>query len=713
MISRRISAVLLAAAGLAGCGRGPRLRSPNAPVVLVSIDTLRADHLPAYGYKDVETPALDALRADSILFRNAYSQVPLTLPSHTSLMTGLLPAETGVRDNLGFRKSPKIATLASILKKRGYATGAAISTIVLTGESGMKDGFDLYDASIETTAPGMGLGRVQRAGGESAAILDRWIAGLPSTPFFAFLHLYEPHTPYEPPEPFRSRYAKSPYDGEIATADDIVGRFLASLKERGLYDRALVILLSDHGEGLGEHGEDEHGVFLYRETLHVPLMVKLPKSARAGTAVDDPVGLIDVLPTVLDVVRGGEAPPGARGLPLTRFLARDRPPVRRIFSETAFPRLHYGWSDLASLVDDRWHYIEAPRAEIYDLAADPRELRDLAAGLPGPFRAMKLEATRLRVARVEAPEAVDAEQAAKLASLGYIGSTAAPADAVNLPDPKEKAGSVRELKRAFGLLADGRTDEAIGSFRALLRAEPKMLDGWNGLAETYRRAGRTEEALAALKESARLSPGATELLLSIGSLALELGKTAEARAHAELALAGGSVFARELLASVAIAEKDYATALKETAEAERQNPERRLPRILEARALTKAGRVEDALRVIEDVGRSSADKKPIMTMHQTRADVLARLGREGEAEAEFQEELRLFPENAEAYQDLALLYASQGSAPKLYAALDRLLKARPGRPGRLAAAHVLDVVGDRAGATALRKEPVAERPGHT
>src|SRR5258706_112732 len=244
----------IAAAALA-CGRGrARLEFPKAPVVLISVDTLRADHLPAFGYSGVETPNLDALRKDGVLFTSAYSQVPLTLPSHTSLLTGVYPAETGVRDNLGFHRLPSVETLPALLKKHGYATGGAVSSIVLTGESGMKDGFDLYDDAIEATAPGLGLGAVQRAGADTEKALERWVASLPEGPFFAFLHLYEPHTPYDPPEPWKSRYSSSPYDGEIAAADDVVGRFVSFLKERRVYDRALVVFLSDHGEGLGDPG---------------------------------------------------------------------------------------------------------------------------------------------------------------------------------------------------------------------------------------------------------------------------------------------------------------------------------------------------------------------------------------------------------------------------------------------------------------------------
>lgn len=258
----RIVTLLLAAAG-AGCGRTPPA-AVRIPVVVVSVDTLRADHLPVYGYRGVQTPALDALGRDSIVFTNAYSNVPLTLPSHAALLTGLLPFENGVRDNIGFRLAPARRTLATLLQSASYATGAAVSSYVLRADRGLAAGFDYYDDSMPNNPTR------ERAGMESAAALAKWGGAVRDRPLFLFLHIYEPHAPYTPPEPFASRYASAPYDGEIAAADAAVGSFVDFLKRAGLYDRAILVFLSDHGEGLGDHGEEEHGVFLYREALRVP-----------------------------------------------------------------------------------------------------------------------------------------------------------------------------------------------------------------------------------------------------------------------------------------------------------------------------------------------------------------------------------------------------------------------------------------------------------
>jgi hypothetical protein len=262
-----LPALLIAACGGGRSSSGGATRSSNAPIVLVSIDTLRADRLPAYGYKGVETPAIDRLQRDAILFENAYSHSPLTFPSHASLLTGLLPPEHGVRNNIGYKLDAKHETLATVLRARGYATGASVSAFVLRRASGLDAGFDFYD-EVASARGAKAVGDVQRSGRETVARALEWLRGASGQPFFLFVHLYEPHTPWTPPEAERARYGAT-YEGEIAAADAAVGALLDGLRELGRYDDALVVLASDHGEGLLDHGEQEHGILLYREALHV------------------------------------------------------------------------------------------------------------------------------------------------------------------------------------------------------------------------------------------------------------------------------------------------------------------------------------------------------------------------------------------------------------------------------------------------------------
>jgi arylsulfatase A-like enzyme/Flp pilus assembly protein TadD len=708
-VSRRSWLVLLAATVLldgSGCRRGGDLVSPGAPVILISVDTLRADHLPAYGYRGVETPNLDAFRQDAVLFENAYSQVPLTLPSHTAIMTGLLPPQNGVRDNLGYALGPGPATIAGTLKEKGYATGGAVSTIVLSHATGVSRGFEFYEDNIEPNKVGQSISRVQRGGNDTQALLAEWVAGHSSKPFFAFLHLFEPHSPYEPPEPYLSRY-KLRYDGEIARADEIVGSFLKFLKGSGVYDRALIVFLSDHGEGLNDHGEDEHGVLIYREAIHVPLMVKFPKSARRGESVRAAVGLVDVFPTVAEVL-GIPAPAGLAGRSLVGALgpaggARAAEP-RRIYSETLYPRLHLGWSDLASLVDDRDHYIESPRPELYDLAADPGEKSDLAAGLPPAFRSMRAQLAGMALP-LQPPGNSDPEQMKKLAALGYISASTADLAKKDLPAPRDRIGAVAQLKEGFGALQGGRYADAVAVFGKLLKTEPGMTDVWQMYGEACMKLGREDEALAALLQAAKLSPLNPQVMMALSDYYLEIGNYEEARKHAEAAGDSGSTSPHENLARIALVKGDLDAAEREAQAALAKYPLRRIPHLMIARVRHDRGDYTSALAELDLAARpSSGDTTPLQNLNYLRGDSLARLGRDKEAEAAFQQEIRDFPANASPRAAIAFLYASQGREADARKALSDLVRDLHTPEAYFSAIKTYGILGDPKSAAELKAE---------
>jgi choline-sulfatase len=501
--ARALSVAALALALAGACGPRAAGRGTGVPVIVISVDTLRADHLPAYGYRGLATPNLDALRRDAVLFQNAYSHVPLTLASHATILTGRLPPDNGIRDNYGYSLSPKVLTLAAFLKAHGYATGGAVSAAVLARGSGLEQGFDFYDDDVHQG------GREEREGSRTEAALEAWIAGPRAAPPFAFLHLFEPHTPYEPPEPYRSRYPTSPYDGEIARADEIVGTWIGKLKSSGLYDRALVIFLSDHGEGLGDHGEREHGVLLYREAIHVPLFVKFPGNRGAGGSAAAPVGLVDLFPTVARAA-GLEVPAGLPGVPLDVPGEAEKTPGQReraIYSETLYPRLRLGWSDLASLVDARHHYIEAPRPELYDVVADPAEKRDLAPGLPPAFRSLRVALSRIARPFVAPSANDDPERARQLASLGYLTATSPDPGAARLPDPKDVIGLLDARHDFAALLARKNDAELIAACREFVARVPGALDVWRMLADALERKGDHAGAVQALESGLRGAAG--------------------------------------------------------------------------------------------------------------------------------------------------------------------------------------------------------------
>jgi arylsulfatase A-like enzyme/Flp pilus assembly protein TadD len=707
-----LPALLLLAAA---CGKGhATVKSyPSAPVVLVSIDTLRSDHLPMYGYTGVETPALAAFRNEAILFEKAYSHVPLTLPSHATVFTGQLPAVNGLRDNLGYRLDPKVPTLAEVLKKAGYGTGGAISCIVLSSASGIGRGFDFFEDAVEATRAYESLGYVQRPGRETEELLSTWLeAQPPEKPFFAFLHLYEPHTPYEPPEPWASRYKGREYDGEIAAADEVVGRFFDRLKKKGVWDRALVIVLSDHGEGLGEHGEDEHGLFLYRSALQVPLLVKLPGSANAGSSVATPVGLSDVFTTVVKAVglTGVTLPPDSDSL---LDVAAGRAGERRpLFAETLFPRIHFGWADTASLIDGVWHYIEAPKPELYDLGKDAGELQNLTAGLPPPFRKLRIEMEKRR-GGFSAPSKVDPEEAKKLASLGYL-SSGAPAPSGPLPDAKDEIGIVHELRNGWSALHAGRYAEAAAVFRKLLDQNPRMFDLWELYARALEKLGRNEEAIASLKKEIEIAPeSATRFFSTIANLCLRVGRVDEALEHARIAREHDDPAAEDVLVRIHLMRKEWDAAEAEAKAMLAARPTRRLPYLILARVAVQRNQLDRAWELVEKARppEGKHEEMAILNYHYLRGDILGRRDRPKEAEPEFLEEIRLFPENLEAYTALAALYASEGRFAEVREVVRTLVTKNPYPEAFTLGMKTLDVIGDRGGVEAVRRAAAARFPG--
>ncbi|HEY4639904.1 MAG TPA: sulfatase-like hydrolase/transferase [Thermoanaerobaculia bacterium] len=652
---------------------------PGAPVIIISIDTLRADHLPLFGYKAVETPNIDALRRDGILFTNAWSHVPLTLPSHVTLLTGTLPAENGVRDNIGYSLTSRGASLPEVLHANGYATGAAVSAYVLRGETGLRALFDDYDDEI-AFQPGSVLGDVQRPGAQTEGIAERWIAAHDRKPFFFLLHLFEPHSPYTPAEPFRSRFA-NPYDGEIATADAIVGTFVASLKKSGIYDRAVIVLLSDHGEGLGDHGEQEHGILLYRESLHVPLLLKLPKNAASNATVDSPVGLIDIMPTIASLTRT-KAPSGLRGVALTQLPAQPR----RIFSETMYPRLHLGWSDLRSLADATHHFIDAPRAELYDMQSDPGEKTSVVADQRRVFASFRSDIAQYP-RELQQPARIDPEQAKKLADLGYLTAQSSTSGA--LPDPKDHIADLATYEEASRALAGGQPKKAIASLRQVIARNPNFTDALQQLATAYEAAGQYNEAAETYRQVLSNNPAMTEVVaLSLGAVYLNLGRFDDARAHAQLAMNRNPGAAHLLLGRVAFAQNDFARADAEAREASRDKHVAAQAAMLNAETLVKRGRAAEAVALLEKQKVSGAQLP--RGFEAGRADALVHAGRIPAAESAFREEIRRFPHDSRAYGSLAAIYMLQGNVAAADAVMQELVTANPDRDSYDLASNLFD-----------------------
>ncbi|HEV7672294.1 MAG TPA: sulfatase-like hydrolase/transferase [Thermoanaerobaculia bacterium] len=706
--------VALAILALAACGGRDELgTAKGAPLIVISIDTLRSDRLPAYGSKRIETPAIDGLAGEGIVYERAYSHIPLTLPSHTSLLTGQLPVHHGVRDNIGYHfDAAKHPFLPRLLKAAGYATGAAVSSFVLRGETGLGDGFDFYEAGIELRT-GEALGRSQRPGGETAALALDWVGKQSDRPFFLMLHLYEPHTPYEPVEPFRSRYS-DPYDGEVATADSIVGKFLDGLKERGIYDRAVVILLSDHGEGLGDHGEQEHGILLYREALQVPLIVKLPKGRSGGRRVASPVGLFDVAPTILTLA-GIDVPKEIDGLPLPvaepdAAEAQSRS-SRPIYAETFYPRLHLGWSDLTSLIRDRFHLIDGPSPELFDLVGDPGEKADVLRTERRAYAEMRGALEKLKTPLAKPSEA-DPEAARQLAALGYLGGTSITDLDAALPDPRSRVASLAEFGEAMQAVAEQRFAEAVPKLTRLVAENPKMVDAWVGLGTALSRVGRLKDALAAYEKAMEVSGGSPQVALGTAKILLLMGRLDEAAKHAELGVKSSPVAARSLMAEIAEARGDLGAAEEQARKALAEGGSQAGPLVTLAQIQQKRGKAAEALatadKALAALARSGADHEGLQSL---RGDLLARLGRSDEAEKAFLDEIQKFSGSLTTYSRLATLYASEGKAQEAVAMLRRMTETNKSPAAYGQAVQTLRVLGDRQSAAALLRYAQSLFPG--
>jgi tetratricopeptide (TPR) repeat protein len=662
----RLLVTLALSAAAAACGREPSPialdRFRGAPIVLISIDTLRADHLAAYGYRAGSTPVIDRLASHGIVFDEAYSHCPLTLPSHASLLTGRLPPNHGVRDNIGYTIAPDEQTLALRLKAAGYATGGAVSSFVLRHQTGIGRGFDFFDDAMAVTGTGESLSETQRDGRLTVDALASWVDAQGTRPVFAFLHLYEPHAPYSPPA---SHAMAQPYDGEIAYADELVGRFLDRLTARGLLDRAIVVLVSDHGEGLGDHGEAEHGLLLYRESLRVPFIVRLPGSARGGTRIGSPVGLIDVAPTLLALA--GVTPEQSSGLDgesLAGPMASGRAPDRSVYSETMYPRLHFGWSDLASVVDGRYHYIRAPRPELYDMAADAAEHHDLARTKASTAASLAAWITRTTGGTAfVVPSATDDAARERLRALGYATSSPpAAASAESLADPKDKIATYETLRKVQRLAADGRDREVVAELERVLESEPSMLDGWELAAKSLLKIGRTKDAIDAFGKVLALEPSKPETHLALARIFAIERQPARARAHAELAVRRDPAAAYEILAQLML---DAGRPADATAFARRSigvERSRYMSHFILGVVAQREGRCPDAIAAFRQAieAKRTEPHAVVRNLHAGLADCLARTNQAAEAEREFRAELAEVPWSPEGRVGLATLYRSQG-----------------------------------------------------
>jgi len=596
---RKWSGCMLAVAAVAVACFAQPSANPQPDVFLITIDTLRADHVGCYGYKEVETPTLDSLAADGIRFGHAYTHSPITNTSHTTILTGLLPSVHGVTD-FGVPLAATHVTWAELLKKKGYQTAAFIGAVILDSNQlapGLDRGFDYYDNFPANTDSKERWGRVERRAGEVVGHAEGWMEKHPrgragDGARFVWVHLYDPHDPYEPPSPFAEKYASHLYDGEIAYADSALGHFIAKLKDSGGYENALIIVVGDHGEGLGEHGEETHGLFLYDSTLHVPLIIKLPGAAHHGTVVDALVRTTDILPTVLSLTNT-DLPAGLNGESLMPYFDNSTQPARSLFGETDYP-LRWGWAPLRAVREQSSKFIAAPRPELYDLGSDPRELKNL-------YQASDPQKQKTAAGMQTQLESELAQWKAKLPDTPLLQPPA-----TNLPDPKDKVEVQNLLVRAMLASDESRSAEARGYLAKAIELDPSCATAFRQLGEIEFAGQDYRNAAAHLTRAAQLRPEDFMAAFEAGQALEKTGEYAAARDALEASLkqAPSQVPARVLLGQVYLRLKDARNAEDQFEAALLVDSENKEGRIGLAEAQVMRGDFATALPDLESLTKS-------------------------------------------------------------------------------------------------------------
>ena len=648
------------------------VEKPN--VILITMDTTRADHLACYGYPNIKTPNLDALAGQGVLFEQAATAAPLTLPAHCTIMTGMYPTYHGVRVNGNAALGDEQTTLAEVLAAQGYQTGAFIGAFVLDGRWGLKQGFQQYDDQFDLKKyKHLDLGAIQRPGNQVIDAALAWLDEQKKSSFFAWIHLYDPHLPYEPPEPYYSEYNPRGllglYDGEIAFMDEQIGRCTAWLAKNDLAQKTILILIGDHGEGLGSHGEETHGFFIYDSVVHVPFLVVTPFPDLHGKRVSSQVSSVDVFPTLLDLAHVA-VPSRTQGRSLLPAMFRpEKEGQGSAYSESMVPELHFGWSPLYSLHTARYKYIDAPRAELYDIRQDPNEQTNIYPRSSDVARKMKSELDRLMAetskdAPIPQAANLDKETMERLSALGYVGAPVtrkkSPDDRSRpLSDPKDKLKVFEAVARAGGLIMNERYDSASKLLESALREDPTITQGLLLLSTCYVHLGRKDEAKANLDIILKEDPENIQGLTALADILVGEGKNEDAIALCKQALSidEKNVEAYMLIGETYIGEENHAQALPYLEKAVELQPKLTRNRFNLAASLVGVRQYDRAETLLKDIIRES----PKFPRANYNLGLLCEeQGRLEEARAAYTQEVTEFPQEFQARFNLGQVLLKLG-----------------------------------------------------
>jgi len=622
--------------------QSPPKKAARPDIFLVTIDTLRPDHVHCYGYRSIQTPALDGLGQDGIRFTQAFTPSPITNTSHTTILTGLLPSSHGVTD-FAVPLASTHPTWAELLHAHAYQTGAFIGAVILDSKTlapGLDRGFDFYDNFPEHSNTKSRWGRVERRAMDVVQHAEAWLTAHAQGPRFVWLHLYDPHDPYEPPAPYSQIYKDRLYDGEIAYADSALAHFIGYLKKHGWYENSLIVVVGDHGEGLGEHHEDTHGIFLYDSTTHVPLILKLPgENARKAKVVEAQVRTTDILPTVLGLAKVA-APAKLDGESLQPyFTGTDKDAAERVaFGETDYP-LRFGWAPLRSVRTQGLKFIEAPRPELYDLDTDAAELRNIYEPWNAPVKNLRGMLAELRAkAPPPAPSqgVVGQGTIEELKALGYLGkadvgsATNVPEPSL-LPDPKDKIEEQNLLHRAMIASEDDRAADARRSLEKVLQLDPKSPTALRQLGELELRAGDYVNSARHLKVAVEVRPDDAAASFYEGQALEKTHDLPGARdaLEASLRLMPGQFEARLLLGQVYLGLKNPKAAEDQFEAAILLRSKSIEGQLGVARAQIAEGNFNEAAQQLESLSQSQSRNAEVFEL---LAQAYAGLGKKGEAE---------------------------------------------------------------------------------
>ena len=634
-------------------------------VLLITIDTLRADALGSYGHAAAATPRIDRLAAGGIRFTHAHAHNVITLASHANILSGRYPIDHGVRDNAGFRFPATIPTLATMLRDRGYATGAFVSAFPLDGRFGLSRGFDEYDDRFVGSAPRPALLEQERKGVETVGRAMSWLQAQGNRPTFCFVHVYEPHFPYDPPEPYASQFRQSPYDGEVAAADAALAPLLDPILASARDGRTLVVLTSDHGESLGEHGEATHGIFAYEATLRVPLIVYAPGWLEPRV-VSEPARHVDILPTILDVL-GIQIPDGLRGASLIPVARGEHPAADGdSYFEALSGLLNRGWAPVTGVIHGGAKYIDLPIPELYDLPADPAERHNLADSQPQRLDGMRASLAPLAASSpVNRTVAESGDARERLRSLGYSSGGPVRTRTHFTPDddPKRLIGSDVDLQEIVGRFLSGDLPGALQSARAFAQAHPANAVALLHLAELERQGGHLSDAIAAMRRAMALAPGNVTTAAMLGTYLTQDGRPEGAVAVLQ-PLAGGPDPDVDVLVALGLAQArqgQFDTALATLARAREAAPRNAMLLVDAGTISMMAGRTADARQAFT---QAIAESPSLARAHSSLGVIEADAGHPDLAIASWRTAVSLDPSEYERLFTIGVSFARAGNVDK-------------------------------------------------